>query len=276
MAKFGNRTTGSVEERILDVSEELIKAYASGSSADMVRENMVRVIEKHGGVVLGRGQNRIGFTLDNYETCFKVAYRAIGFRDNYLEKSYYDLISGEANVYKALNKYVPEVSTFTVGGELENFLIQMEYIEDLKTKSGSYSTDEEAATIALLENSDMAAKTIDAWSEYFWIADAHPTSASLNYGNKGGNIAIRDFGYFVPRIGDLASMTNNVDGVECELVYHNVFRELKGSTNQKIDTLNTLAESYNYRDSDGNIYDRQEDAHDIAEQAMVAYLAEMM
>lgn len=271
MNRFGKRGNANNDDALMGLVEALVKIYASADSALVVSQKMVEAIEKAGGIVLGIGQNRIGFTMDEHETAFKVAYREIGMIDNLMERFNWELIAGAPEVYRELSPYCPEITQFGLEGDLYPFMLQMEFVDDLATNK-TYTSPEETAAVALLENSTNASMCINAWRKYFHLLDAHPTQSSLNFGNKNGNVAFRDFGYCIPRIDDFESITNNINGKEVIYEYKNMFEGLTGTIQQKIMAVQSQMESYVPYDANGNIVEKhEEEASDFIQSLMKVF-----
>lgn len=260
------------DEKIMAIVEGLVKIYRSADSPLVISQKMVEFIEKNGGEVLGTGQNRIGFTVNNYETVFKVAYREIGMRDNVIERYNWSLISSSATVFNAMSPYCPEITNFALEGDLFPFMLEMEFVDDLSTNT-TYATAEETATVALMENSANAAKCIDAWTEFFHILDAHPTQSSLNFGNKNGNVAFRDYGYCIPKIDDFEQITNTINGTPVIYEYNNMFKNLHGTVQQKIAEVSSQMEGYAPYDENGNLVpEHDEEASDFVQSLMRVFV----
>lgn len=273
MNRFSRNNNNNNDEVLMNLVQSLVRIYSSTDSSLVVSQRMVEAIEKAGGIVLGTGQNRIGFTMDNHETVFKVAYREIGFTDNMIERFNWDLIANNAEVYKELGPFCPEVTPFGLEGDLYAFMLQMEFVDDLST-SKTYASPEEAATVALMENSVDAGKCIAAWTKYFHILDAHPTASALNFGNKNNRVAFRDFGYCIPRIDDFAEITNTINNTPVIYEYVNMFDGLTGTTAQKIVAVQSQMEAYAPYDETGKMLEGgyEEEAADFVQALMKVFV----
>lgn len=274
-------------EKLSRLAEQLVGAYVSKLSPDELQRKMTNIIKDNGLIFLGRGQNRLAFMFDGDEYCYKVPYREIGFRDNFLERNISALITSSADVYNKLGDHFALVTDFRISDDEDmcNFMICQEFIPNVEgTVSSIGMTTEEKAIYGIAENSNLYVETCELINQYFHIIDAHPRKAANNWGVKNDKLCIRDYGYFIPRVGDLADATstiNDKNGGSIDVIYlynslPNIMANNKLSVDEKIEALMKSAnETWYPADENGNqVGDDKNlvDAEYIGKQLLQAYI----
>ena len=233
-------------EKLERVAQELLDAWTSKLSPDRLQKKMTDIIRNNGFIFLGRGQNRLAFMIEGDAFCYKVPYREIGFRDNYIERNISSMVSGYEEVYRDIGDNFALVTDFAIGdGELYNFMICQEYLPNVEGSSSEIGmTVEENAILGIVENGPMYVDVCKRINKYFHILDAHARKAANNWGVKNNQLAIRDYGYFIPRVEDLANAveTLNINGMSVDVEYlYNALPEILANPNltmnEKIDKL---------------------------------------
>ena len=210
-----------VQEKVRELAEEMVEAYQSSSSAEEVAEKYRMLISDAGFQLLGRGQNRLAFRVEGSEWVYKVPFREVGFRDNAIERYSSSIVSNDTQAYKALAAHMPMVSNFSLGKGYENFMICAEYVKNLESKTEAFLHDErEAAIFAAVEHYREVSQVLRKFNDYFHMNDVHLVLSAENFGVKKGHIAIRDLGYFVPRIGEFQTVTMPRGNKEVQIGYY--------------------------------------------------------
>lgn len=210
-----------VQEKVRELAEEMVEVYQSSSSAEEVAEKYRMLISDAGFQLLGRGQNRLAFRVEGSEWVYKVPFREVGFRDNAIERYSSSIVSNDTQAYKALAQHMPMVSNFSLGKGYENFMICAEYVKNLESKTEAFLHDErEAAIFAAVEHYREVSQVLRKFNDYFHMNDVHLVLSAENFGVKKGRIAIRDLGYFVPRIGEFQTVTMPRGNKEVQIGYY--------------------------------------------------------
>ena len=229
-----------VQERVKELAGAMVEAYQSSSSAEDVARRYEELIREAGFQLLGRGQNRVAFRVEGSDWVYKVPFREVGFRDNAIERYCSSLVSNTPQAYKELAAHMPMVSNFSLGKGYENFMICAEYVKNLVSKNGG---------VFLKDDRDAA---IYAAVEHFRVLSAE------NFGVKKGSIAIRDLGYFVPRIGEFQSVTVPRGNKDVQIGYYTLDNialtaEEAEDTGKRIDRLSEVVESWAPYDENGKL-----------------------
>lgn len=247
--------TDEIVEKVGELCGELFDSYKSNKSPEKIQAEMKQIITNHGFEFLGRGQNRIGFRYPNSEFMYKFPYREIGLQDNAAERYISSVITSDAEAYKELSNHFALVTDFVLDDGYENLCICMEFVPNLEIDGSSIGTPEDKSIKAIVTYGEEFVETLKKINGYFHIVDAHPTSAAMNWGTKENGFCIRDYGYFVPRMGDLESLTAVIGKKEVQYVYdtkEDIILDKSLSVNEKIDKLADTTESWVPVDENGN------------------------
>lgn len=260
----------AVLERVTEVCEQLFDLYRSTLAPDTIAEKYEEAINLGGFQFLGRGQNRVAFRNDGSGFVYKVPFREVGLRDNAIEREVASLIATNEQCYKDLAAHAPMVTDFSLGDGYENFCICAEFIENLVSNDMSVGTQEETSIYATVEHYEVLSELLRKFNEYFHISDCHLVLASTNFGVKDGEFAIRDLGYFIPRIGDFESLTDKIDNTPVEYRYLTLdmlplTSEEKKSVYKRIAKFKTISEMYAPFDINGNLVGNDDDFVDAAD-----------
>lgn len=249
-----------VQERIKELANQMIEAYQSSSSAEEVARNYEDLIREAGFQVLGRGQNRVAFRIEGSEWVYKVPFREVGFRDNAIERYCSSIVSGNPQAYKALASHMPMVSNFSLGRGYENFMINSEYIKNLVSKDGGVflRDNRDAAIYAAVEHYKEVSMILKKFNEYFHMNDVHLVLSAENFGVKKGSIAIRDLGYFVPRIGEFQSVTIPRGNKDVQIGYYTLDNialtaEETEDVSKRVERFSEVVESWAPYDENGKL-----------------------
>ena len=249
-----------VQERVKELAGAMVEAYQSSSSAEDVARRYEELIREAGFQLLGRGQNRVAFRVEGSDWVYKVPFREVGFRDNAIERYCSSLVSNTPQAYKELAAHMPMVSNFSLGKGYENFMICSEYVKNLVSKNGGVflKDDRDAAIFAAVEHFREVSAILRKFNDYFHMNDVHLVLSAENFGVKKGSIAIRDLGYFVPRIGEFQSVTVPRGNKDVQIGYYTLDNialtaEEAEDTGKRIDRLSEVVESWAPYDENGKL-----------------------
>lgn len=249
-----------VQERVKELAGAMVEAYQSSSSAEDVARNYEELIREAGFQLLGRGQNRVAFRVEGSDWVYKVPFREVGFRDNAIERYCSSLVSNTPQAYKELAAHMPMVSNFSLGKGYENFMICSEYVKNLVSKNGGVflKDDRDAAIYAAVEHYREVSAILRKFNDYFHMNDVHLVLSAENFGVKKGSIAIRDLGYFVPRIGEFQSVTVPRGNKDVQIGYYTLDNialtaDEAEDTGKRIDRLSEVVESWAPYDENGKL-----------------------
>ena len=249
-----------VQERVKELAGTMVEAYQSSSSAEDVARRYEELIREAGFQLLGRGQNRVAFRVEGSDWVYKVPFREVGFRDNAIERYCSSLVSNTPQAYKELAAHMPMVSNFSLGKGYENFMICSEYVKNLVSKNGGVflKDDRDAAIFAAVEHYREVSAILRKFNDYFHMNDVHLVLSAENFGVKKGSIAIRDLGYFVPRIGEFQSVTVPRGNKDVQIGYYTLDNialtaEEAEDTGKRIDRLSEVVESWAPYDENGKL-----------------------
>lgn len=249
-----------VQERVKELAGAMVEAYQSSSSAEDVARRYEELIREAGFQLLGRGQNRVAFRVEGSDWVYKVPFREVGFRDNAIERYCSSLVSNTPQAYKELAAHMPMVSNFSLGKGYENFMICSEYVKNLVSKNGGVflKDDRDAAIYAAVEHFREVSAILRKFNDYFHMNDVHLVLSAENFGVKKGSIAIRDLGYFVPRIGEFQSVTVPRGNKDVQIGYYTLDNialtaEEAEDTGKRIDRLSEVVESWAPYDENGKL-----------------------
>ena len=249
-----------VQERVKELAGAMVEAYQSSSSAEDVARRYEELIREAGFQLLGRGQNRVAFRVEGSDWVYKVPFREVGFRDNAIERYCSSLVSNTPQAYKELAAHMPMVSNFSLGKGYENFMICSEYVKNLVSKNGGVflKDDRDAAIYAAVEHYREVSAILRKFNDYFHMNDVHLVLSAENFGVKKGSIAIRDLGYFVPRIGEFQSVTVPRGNKDVQIGYYTLDNialtaEEAEDTGKRIDRLSEVVESWAPYDENGKL-----------------------
>ena len=249
-----------IQERVKELAGAMVEAYQSSSSAEDVARRYEELIREAGFQLLGRGQNRVAFRVEGSDWVYKVPFREVGFRDNAIERYCSSLVSNTPQAYKELAAHMPMVSNFSLGKGYENFMICAEYVKNLVSKNGGVflKDDRDAAIFAAVEHFREVSAILRKFNDYFHMNDVHLVLSAENFGVKKGSIAIRDLGYFVPRIGEFQSVTVPRGNKDVQIGYYTLDNialtaEEAEDTGKRIDRLSEVVESWAPYDENGKL-----------------------
>ena len=249
-----------VQERVKELAGAMVEAYQSSSSAEDVARRYEELIREAGFQLLGRGQNRVAFRVEGSDWVYKVPFREVGFRDNAIERYCSSLVSNTPQAYKELAAHMPMVSNFSLGKGYENFMICSEYVKNLVSKNGGVflKDDRDAAIFAAVEHYREVSAILRKFNDYFHMNDVHLVLSAENFGVKKGSIAIRDLGYFVPRIGEFQSVTVPRGNKDVQIGYYTLDNialtaDEAEDTGKRIDRLSEVVESWAPYDENGKL-----------------------
>ena len=249
-----------VQERVKELAGAMVETYQSSSSAEDVARRYEELIREAGFQLLGRGQNRVAFRVEGSDWVYKVPFREVGFRDNAIERYCSSLVSNTPQAYKELAAHMPMVSNFSLGKGYENFMICSEYVKNLVSKNGGVflKDDRDAAIFAAVEHFREVSAILRKFNDYFHMNDVHLVLSAENFGVKKGSIAIRDLGYFVPRIGEFQSVTVPRGNKDVQIGYYTLDNialtaEEAEDTGKRIDRLSEVVESWAPYDENGKL-----------------------
>lgn len=249
-----------VQERVKELAGAMVETYQSSSSAEDVARRYEELIREAGFQLLGRGQNRVAFRVEGSDWVYKVPFREVGFRDNAIERYCSSLVSNTPQAYKELAAHMPMVSNFSLGKGYENFMICSEYVKNLVSKNGGVflKDDRDAAIYAAVEHFREVSAILRKFNDYFHMNDVHLVLSAENFGVKKGSIAIRDLGYFVPRIGEFQSVTVPRGNKDVQIGYYTLDNialtaEEAEDTGKRIDRLSEVVESWAPYDENGKL-----------------------
>ena len=249
-----------VQERVKELAGAMVEAYQSSSSAEDVARRYEELIREAGFQLLGRGQNRVAFRVEGSDWVYKVPFREVGFRDNAIERYCSSIVSNSPQAYKALAAHMPMVSNFSLGKGYENFMICVEYVKNLVSKNGGVflKDDRDAAIYAAVEHYREVSAILRKFNDYFHMNDVHLVLSAENFGVKKGSIAIRDLGYFVPRIGEFQSVTVPRGNKDVQIGYYTLDNialtaDEAEDTGKRIDRLSEVVESWAPYDENGKL-----------------------
>ena len=180
-------------------------------------------------------------------------------------------------MYNDIGKHVPVVSNFALPDGWKDFMICAEYIGNLradmlKHTDGTFLNVKEESIAVCVENYEYMSRIIRKLNKYFHMNDIHLVLSAENFGVKGDEIAVRDIGYFVPRIGDLEFVTASFGGQDCQMIYWTLdhvplTEEERKNTEARIAKLSTYAESWAPADSEGKLFhiESKDDLYDAAD-----------
>lgn len=266
-----------VQERVVELAQELAEVFVSESAPDEVAERFKRLIMGAGFKYLGRGQNRIAFMAEGSSWVYKVPFREVGIRDNKIERYISSVVTTNTEVYNDIGKHIPIVSNFALPDGWKDFMICAEYIGNLradmlKHTDGTFLNVKEESIAVCVENYEYMSRMIRKLNKYFHMNDIHLVISAENFGVKGDEIAVRDIGYFVPRIGDLEFVTASFGGQDCQMIYWTLdhvplTEEERKNTEARIAKLSTYAESWAPADNDGKLFhiESKDDLYDAAD-----------
>lgn len=266
-----------VQERVVELAQELAEVFVSESAPDEVAERFKRLIMGVGFKYLGRGQNRIAFMAEGSSWVYKVPFREVGIRDNKIERYISSFVTTNPEVYNDIGKHIPVVSNFALPDGWKDFMICAEYIGNLradmlKHTDGTFLNVKEESIAVCVENFEYMSRIIRKLNKYFHMNDIHLVISAENFGVKGDEIAVRDIGYFVPRIGDLEFVTASFGGQDCQMIYWTLdhvplTEEERKNTEARIAKLSTYAESWAPADSEGKLFHiaSKDDLYDAAD-----------
>lgn len=215
------------DNNIMKMMYDLFYQYTTSRSTELTVVAMMKILNENNCTIRGRGQNRIGFTLPtDPSVVYKVAFRKIGFDDNKRERFISDIIFTDATIANAIGDHFARVYPFACNITLANgvdlsvamynFCIAMELASDISSgdNNGSSKYADAINIMALPENRIAYINMCDAVSNYFHIFDLHPVKSVDNLGikynaNGVASLCIRDYGYFVPRVGSMSDLTNS-------------------------------------------------------------------
>lgn len=249
-----------VQERVKELAGAMVEAYQSSSSAENVARRYEELIREAGFQLLGRGQNRVAFRVEGSDWVYKAPFREVGFRDNAIERYCSSLVSNTPQAYKSLAQHMPMVSNFSLGKGYENFMICSEYVKNLVSKNGGVflKDDRDAAIYAAVEHFREVSAILRKFNDYFHMNDVHLVLSAENFGVKKGSIAIRDLGYFVPRIGEFQSVTVPRGNKDVQIGYYTLDNialtaDEAEDTGKRIDRLSEVVESWAPYDENGKL-----------------------
>ena len=266
-----------VQERVVELAQELAEVFVSESAPDEVAERFKRLIMGAGFKYLGRGQNRIAFMAEGSSWVYKVPFREVGIRDNKIERYISSVVTTNTEVYNDIGKHIPIVSNFALPDGWKDFMICAEYIGNLradmlKHTDGTFLNVKEESIAVCVENFEYMSRIIRKLNKYFHMNDIHLVISAENFGVKGDEIAVRDIGYFVPRIGDLEFVTASFGEQDCQMIYWTLdhvplTEEERKNTEARIAKLSTYAESWAPADNDGKLFhiESKDDLYDAAD-----------
>ena len=266
-----------VQERVVELAQELAEVFVSESAPDEVAERFKRLIMGAGFKYLGRGQNRIAFMAEGSSWVYKVPFREVGIRDNKIERFISSYVTTNPEIYNDIGKHIPVVSNFALPDGWKDFMICAEYIGNLradmlKHTDGTFLNVKEESIAVCVENYEYMSRIIRKLNKYFHMNDIHLVISAENFGVKGDEIAVRDIGYFVPRIGDLEFVTASFGGQDCQMIYWTLdhvplTEEERKNTEARIAKLSTYAESWAPADSEGKLFhiESKDDLYDAAD-----------
>lgn len=255
-----------VIEKITDICGKLFDIYKTKGSPERICDRMIEVLQDDPEITfLGRGQNRVAFMHKNGSMVYKFPYREIGFQDNALERYISSVVTSHAEAYDALEDYMAFVSDFSLGHGYEDLCISMEYLDDLGADD-SIGTPESKAIDYIVDHANDYVEATKELNEYFHLIDAHPVRSAMNWGMKNGKIAIRDYGYFIARTGDLAVIESTVQKQPVQYLYNSeedVLLDRKLSHDEKINKLEQSVECWVPVNEDGEVVGTSDDLVDI-------------
>lgn len=257
---------GDIIDYITNVCGDLFDAYKSKGSPERICDRMIERIQDDSNLkFLGRGQNRVAFMHVNGTMVYKFPYREIGFQDNALERYISSVVTSNAQAYDALEDHMAFVSDFSLGAGYEDLCISMEYIEDLGSDD-SIGTPESKSIDYIIDHPADYVEAAKELNEYFHLVDAHPVRSAMNWGLKNDKIAIRDYGYFIARVGDLAVIENTVQKQPVQYLYNteeDVLLDRKLSHDDKIAKLEQSVECWVPVNEDGEVVGTSDDLVDV-------------
>nr|DAS02058.1 MAG TPA: hypothetical protein [Caudoviricetes sp.] len=266
-----------VQEKVIELAQELADVFLGEYAPDEVADRYRRLIVNAGFKYLGRGQNRIAFMAEGSSWVYKVPFREVGIRDNKIERYISSTVTTNSKVYNDIGKYIPIVSNFSLPDGWEDFMICAEYIGNLradmlKHTDGTFLSAKEEAIAVCVENYEYISRIIRKLNKYFHMNDIHLVISAENFGVKGDEIAVRDIGYFVPRVGDLEFVTASFGGQDCQMIYWTLdnvplTEEERKNTEARIAKLSTYAESWAPADNEGKLFhiESKDDLYDAAD-----------
>ena len=269
--------TDEIQEKVIELAQELADVFLGEYAPDEVADRYRRLIMGAGFKYLGRGQNRIAFMAEGSSWVYKVPFREVGIRDNKIERYISSTVTTDPKVYEEIGKHIPIVSNFSLPDGWEDFMICAEYIGNLradmlKHTDGTFLSAKEEAIAVCVENYEYMSRMIKKLNKYFHMNDIHLVISAENFGVKGDEIAVRDIGYFVPRIGDLEFVTASFGGVDCQMIYYTLdnvplTEEERKNTEARIAKLSTYAESWAPADKEGRLFhiESNDDLYDAAD-----------
>lgn len=255
-----------VINEITGVCERLFNVYNTKGSPEKICDKMIDLLQDMPNITfLGRGQNRVAFMHSNGNMVYKFPYREIGFQDNALERYISSVVTSNAEAYDALEDHMAFVSDFNLGAGYEDLCISMEYLDDLGADD-SIGTPESKAIDYIVDHPNDYIEAAKELNEYFHLIDAHPVRSAMNWGLKNGKIAIRDYGYFIARVGELAVIENTVQKQPVQYLYNteeDVLLDRKLSHDEKIAKLEQSVECWVPVNEDGEVVGSSDDLVDI-------------
>ena len=280
---FGGRGYGrapqgdneNVQAQVLELAETLANIFSEEYSPEEIVNLYIREIREAGFKFLGRGQNRLAFMYEGSSWVYKVPFREIGIRDNKVERYISSFVTTQPKVYEEIGKHIPIVTNFALPDGWQDFMICAEYIANLKADANSgfeIGSAKDEAIYVCVDNYQYVSEVLRKLNKYFHMNDVHLVIGAENFGVKGNDIAVRDIGYFVPRIGELENVTASYHNKEVQMLYWTLDNvplneHERKDVDARIEKLRHYAESWAPATPEGEIYnvESKDDLYDAAD-----------